>query len=137
MKGKILKSEYNPGYDSWILKETKYGTFSGQATLCKEDADIDNSFDGCRIAEFRADLQAYKAKARKLQDRADGALIAYNNIGQTVPATDPTMEKLYRQYLYLEREATKAYELYYRLKDYEPLNITRLLEQRRRARKSE
>ena len=64
MKGRILESEYNPGYNSWILKQTKYGTFSGEVFLQEEDEDIDNSFDGCRIAEFDANLKAYKEKAK-------------------------------------------------------------------------
>ena len=64
MHGKILDSEYNPGYSSYVLKQTKYGTFSAEIFLQSEDKDIDNSFDGCRIAEFDCDTKAYKEKAK-------------------------------------------------------------------------
>ena len=64
MKGKILDSDYIPGYESYVEKQTKYGTFFSIVRLDEEDEDIDNSFDGCRIAEFDCNLKAYKEKAK-------------------------------------------------------------------------
>ena len=64
MKGRIIDSQYMPGYSSWVLKQTKYGLFSAEVFLKEEDKDIDNSFDGCRIAEYDCDTKAYKEKAK-------------------------------------------------------------------------
>ena len=85
MKGKIIASQFNPGYDSWVLKQTKYGLFDGHCYFKEEDADIENSIDGCRISEFRADSRAYKEKAKFLRQRAIGAAIIVNNLYDELP----------------------------------------------------
>lgn len=64
MKGKILASEFLPGYSSYVAKQTKYGTFYSEVFLQDTDRDIDNSFDGCRIAEFDCNLKSAKEKAK-------------------------------------------------------------------------
>lgn len=136
MKGKILESQHNPGYDSYILKHTKYGTFSSQVFLQEEDKDIENSFDGCRIAEYNADLQAYKMKAKMMRQRAIGAQTVYNNIAQSCTPEDlesDFMQKLARQVDYLRREADKAKDYYERMTDYRPFFIDHLLDNRRKA----
>ena len=135
MKGKILESQYNPGWDSWVLKATKYGTFSGHVFLDDEDSDIDNSFDGCRIAEYRCDLQAYKEKAKRLRERAIGVETAYKNIRQSESGDDLVMIKLDRQVEYAWREYHKAKEYYERMRDYLPMFIESLGKQRRETRK--
>ena len=132
MKGKILKSQYNPGWDSWVLKQTKYGTFNGEAILHPEDEDIDNSFDGCRIAEFRADLQAYKEKAKWLRQRAIGARIAWKSIYKVLD--DIEYKLLTDEVEMLENQAQRAKEYYERMKDYEPIYIKNLIKNRRETR---
>lgn len=137
MKGKIIDSAYNPGYDSWILKQSKYGTFDGYAEICDEDADIDNSIDGCRIAEFRADLRAYQEKARWMRQRAVGARIVYNcaikdkNIEYI---EDKALNALRNEVEMLEKQANDAKEYCKRMKAYEPMFIKNLLQERRETR---
>ena len=133
MKGKILDSQYNPGYSSYILKQTKYGTFSSEVFIRDEDKDIDNSFDGCRIAEFDCDTKAYKEKAKWLRQRAIGARTLYNN-SQLVNSIVDSDDRMYEQVLFLEREADKAKNYYERRKDYRPIFINNLLKRRRETR---
>lgn len=135
MKGRILKSEYNPGYDSWVLKATKYGTFDGQVFIDDEDLDIDNSFDGCRIAEFDADLKAYKEKAKWMRQRALGIETAFNNLCQIYDFDLPVMNSLRQQVYVAFKEADKAKEYCERMKDYRPIMIKNLATQRREFRK--
>ncbi len=133
MKGKILDSEYNPGYSSYILKQTKYGAFAAEVFLQEEDIDIDNSFDGCRIAEFDCDTQAYKKKAKQLRQRAIGARILYETNKDFYKFDDNG--SLAKTVLMLENQADRAKEYYERRKDYRPIFIKNLLTRRREARK--
>jgi hypothetical protein len=64
MKGKIIDSNYIPGYFSAVKKQTKYGVFISTVELDDTDKDIDNSFDGCRISEFDCNLKSAKEKAK-------------------------------------------------------------------------
>lgn len=132
MRGKIIDSAYNPGYDSWVLKQSKYGTFDGYAEICDEDADIDNSIDGCRIAEFRADLRAYQEKARWMRQRAVGADILAKRIIDRVD--DETYDIICKEVEMLEKQANDAKEYCKRMKAYEPMFIKNLLQKRRRTR---
>lgn len=132
MKGKILESQYNPGYSSYVLKQTKYGTFSSEVFLHDEDKDIDNSFDGCRIAEFDCDTKAYKEKAKWLRQRAIGAsIMSYNLIHAYTPEQ---RLKVIDQLEYLFKEADNAKNYYERRKDYRPIFINNLLKRRRETR---
>lgn len=133
MKGKILESQYNPGYSSYVLKQTKYGTFSSEVFIHDEDKDIDNSFDGCRIAEFDCDTKAYKEKAKWLRQRAIGARALYNN-SQFIDSIVDSDDRMYEQVLFLEKEADKAKNYYERRKDYRPIFINNLLKRRRETR---
>ena len=130
MKGKILESQYNPGYSSYVLKQTKYGAFSSEVFLHDEDKDIDNSFDGCRIAEFDCDTKAYKEKARWLRQRAIGARILYET-NQTLIFDANIEEELEKTVLMLENQADRAKEYYERRKDYRPIFIKNLLQKLR------
>lgn len=133
MKGKILNSFYNPGYNSWVQKQTKYGIFDSEVFLQEEDKELDNSFDGCRIAEFDCDLKAYKEKAKRMHQRAIGARTLYNNLAFIESFVDYD-DRVYEQVLYLEREAKKAREYYERMKDYRPIFIRNLLTKRKAIR---
>ena len=134
MKGRILESQYIPDYNSFVMKETKYGTFAAETILREEDSDIDNSFDGCRISEYKCDLQAYKEKAKRLRERAIGVETAYKNIRQSESGDDLVMIKLDRQVEYAWREYHKAKEYYERMRDYLPMFIESLGKQRREMR---
>lgn len=142
MKGRILESEYIPYYSSYVLKQTKYGTFGSEVTLNQEeDRDIENSFDGCRIAEFDCDLKSYKEKAKWMRQRAIGARTLYNNIVNSAKDnlfdwTNPdALKAIERQVEVAFQEADKAKEYYERMRDYRPIFIENLLKQRRDARK--
>lgn len=132
MRGKIIDSIYNPGYNSWVLKQTKYGIFSGEAYLSEADDDIDNSIDGCRIAEFRTDLQAYQEKARWMRQRAVGADILAKRIIDRVD--DETYDIICKEVEMLEKQADDAKEYCKRMKAYEPMFIKNLLQKRRETR---
>ena len=132
MKGKIIESEYIPGYTSWVCKQTKYGSFYGIAVLQEEDKDIDNSFDGCRIAEFKANLAACKEKAKWMRQRAIGAATIVNNLYDSLD--EETWNKLNHQVEVSFREADKAKEYYERMRDYLPIFIENLLKRRRETR---
>lgn len=115
-----------------MLKQTKYGIFSSEVYIQEEDEDIENSFDGCRIAEFDCDTKAYKEKAKWLRQRAIGArIMAYNLIDTFTPEQ---RLKVIDQVNYLFKEADKAKEYYERRKDYRPIFINNLLKRRRETR---
>lgn len=65
----ILDSYYNMGF-SQVEKSSPYGVVKGYAQLGKEDAAIANQWDGCKIAEMRADLEIQKRRTKKLNHRA-------------------------------------------------------------------
>lgn len=132
MKGKILVSDYTPGYSSIVSKQTKYGEFWSEIFLQNEDKDIDNSFDGCRIAEFDCNLKAAKEKAKWMRQRAIGARTVYYNIANSLDIS--ARELLERQTKIAFKEADKAKDYYERMKDYRPIYIENLLKRRREAR---
>jgi len=133
MRGKILDSLYNPGYDSWVLKQTKYGIFDGEARLHPHDEDIDNSFDGCKIAEFRADLKSCKEKAKWMRQRAIGARIVAQSCWRVLEDTEAEAE-VEKIVAMLEKQADDTQEYYKRMKAYEPMFIKNLLQERRETR---
>lgn len=65
----ILDSYYKMGF-SEVEKSSPYGVVRGYAQLGKEDMDIANQWDGCKIAEMRADLEIQKRRTKKLNHRA-------------------------------------------------------------------
>lgn len=65
----ILDSYYKMGF-SQVKKSSPYGVVNGYAQLGKEDAAIANQWDGCKIAEMRADLEIQKRRTKKLNHRA-------------------------------------------------------------------
>ena len=137
MKGKILNAEYNPGFDSWVRKETKYGTFSNSCYILEQDEDIENSFDGCRLAEKKCDIQAYQEKAKWMRERYNGARILYDNLLQKWDQDNPVMIDIGRQVNYLKNEWDKSKEFVNRLKDYYPMYVNQLETERRNMRKKQ
>ena len=132
MKGKIIASEFLPGYSSYVAKQTKYGTFYSEVFLQEEDQDIENSFDGCRIAEFDCNLKAAKEKAKWMRQRAIGARTLYLNLIEDLDVE--TCDKIERQVYVAFKDADKARDYYERMKDYRPLYIENLLKRRRETR---
>lgn len=65
----ILDSYYKMGF-SQVEKSSPYGIVKGYARLNKEDEAIANQWDGCKIAEMRADLEIQKRRTKKLNHRA-------------------------------------------------------------------
>lgn len=65
----ILDSYYKNGH-SRVVKSSPYGVVKGYAELDKEDEAIANQWDGCKIAEMRADLEIQKRRTKKLNHRA-------------------------------------------------------------------
>lgn len=119
MKGKILNAKIQ-GRTTNVTKQTKYGTFHGRVTCADEDMDVQNELDGYLFAEAKCNCQAYRKRAKYLEQRAIGIKHAYNVLKNSgIGIDDPVMQKLNRQIKIAYREADKAkevyesYELYY------------------------
>ena len=71
-KTKIAYARYDQedGY-SVVVKDSPYGRIYGHAFLDDEDKDIANQWDGCKIAEMRADLEIQKRRTKRLNVRAE------------------------------------------------------------------
>ncbi len=131
MRGHIIENWYDAGEDfvdsngqpqhlpstAHIYKETKYGVFYGEAQAAPEDEDIANSWDGYRFAEMKCDIQAYKAKAKVMRERALGLQHACNVIAQA------NKGNIYNEiYMKFERQLQVAWNNYYRAQEqYETL----------------
>ena len=112
MKGKILNIK-TQGKVTNVTKQTKYGTFHGKVTCADEDADVQNELDGYIFAEAKCDLQAYKKRAKYLEQRAIGIKHAYNVLKNSgIAINEPVMQKLERQNKIAYREADKAKKVY-------------------------
>ena len=134
MKGKILDSDFIPGDSSWVQKETKYGTFESTVSLLDIDKDIENSFDGCRMAEKKCDLQAYRERAKWMRERYNGARIMYDNLRQYWQEDNLVLQDMRRQLDYLKREWYEARETADRMKDYYPHYVETIAKERRSLR---
>lgn len=71
-KTKIVYTKYDQedGY-SLVVKDSPYGRIYGHAFLNDEDKEIANQWDGCKIAEMRADFEIQKRRTKRLNVRAD------------------------------------------------------------------
>lgn len=71
-KTKIAYARYDQedGY-SLVVKDSPYGRIYGHAFLDDEDKEIANQWDGCKIAEMRADLEIQKRRTKRLNVRAE------------------------------------------------------------------
>lgn len=112
MKGKILEARRN-GHDTYVTKQTKYGTFHGKVTCAAEDFDVENDLDGYTFAENKCNIQVEKKRSKYFEQRALGVRHAYNVILKSgVDEDDPTLKKLLRQVKIAEREAALAKNRY-------------------------
>lgn len=132
MRGTILESQFEEGKNyynlgseeahyrpstSYVRKETKYGTFYGKAQAASDDEDIANQWDGCRFAEMKCDIKAYKAKMKLMEQRALGVQHAFTVITQSFIAQGDNDFYDNPVYLKLERQRQVAWDNYYRAKD--------------------
>lgn len=153
MKGKILDAWYTEPEDvisadgktvhslatAHVYKETKYGVFFGEATAALEDEDIANQWDGYRFAEMKCDIQAYKAKAKVMKERALGVRHAYDVIVNSFKDDDFNLEsevlyKLNRQVQIAWRDYEKALHHYKIFKEMYPDYCDQIVRQRREFR---
>jgi len=112
MKGTILNTRIE-GRDTYVTKQTKYGTFHGKVTCADEDLDVQNELDGYVFAEAKCDTQSLKQRAHYLDQRMIGIQHAYNVLEKSgISADDPVMQKLSRQIKIARREAETAYKVY-------------------------
>ena len=112
MKGTILNTRIE-GRDTYVTKQTKYGTFHGKVTCADEDLDVQNELDGYIFAEAKCDMQSLKRRAQFLEQRVIGVQHAYNVLVKSgISADDPVMQKLSRQIKIARREAENAYSDY-------------------------
>lgn len=150
MKGKILDAWYNEPEDftsvdgeiihslatAHLYKETKYGVFFGEATAALEDEDIANQWDGFRFAEMKCDIQAYKAKAKIMKERAKGITHALKvvAIGNPDLVNSLAMDKLYRQEMLAWKNYYRAKKQYETLRDSYSGYCEHIINQRRKLR---
>ena len=117
MKGKILNARRD-GKQTYITKQTKYGTFQGQVKLADEDKDVESDFEGYNFAEIKCDIQALKTKMKFFEQRALGIKHAYNVLLKSgVQEKDEVMRKLARQLKIAERDAKDLKEKYTKSQD--------------------
>lgn len=135
MKGKILGSYYADDGTSFVIKQSKYGTFTGEAYCYEEDEDIQNKWDGCRLAEYKCDLQQLKVKAKEYQARVRGMEIAYKNLAQSIDESNIVMQKLSKQIAIAKRDADNLKTKYKYLKDNYSNYAEKILKERRSFRK--
>jgi len=108
MKGRILNTKRD-GRDTYVTKQTKYGTFHGKVTCADEDLDVENDLDGFIFAECKCDSQALKRRAQLMEQRAIGVEHAYNVLFKSgIDKDDPVMRKLLRQVKVAKREASNS-----------------------------
>lgn len=140
MKGKILDAWYEETDDelneSCICKETKYGTFTGYARPAEQDKDIANSWDGFRFAETKCDIQAYKARAKVMKERANGISHALRVVltGNPQYAAAPAIEKLIKQEAVAWKNYRQAKEQYEIMRDSYSGFCEQIIKQRRKIR---
>lgn len=133
MKGTILNAHIE-GKNTYVTKQTKYGTFKGKAVLHPEDEDVYSEIRGYTIAELKCDIQALKAKAEYFRQRMLGIQHAYNVLWKSgIDINDPIMVKLNRQKDVAQREFENAYEIYKINRDTLTFRIERNLDFARKA----
>ena len=112
MKTKVINFGIE-GRTTHVTTQTKYGTFYGKVTCADEDLDVQNELDGYIFAETKCNIQAYKRRAKFLEQRAIGIKHAYNVLKNSgISVDDPVMKKLNRQVKIAQREAEIANRLY-------------------------
>ena len=112
MKTKVINLGIE-GRTTYVTTQTKYGTFHGKVTCADEDLDVQNELDGYIFAETKCNIQAYKRRAKFLEQRAIGIKHAYNVLKNSgINVNDPVMQKLNRQVRIAYREADKAKMIY-------------------------
>lgn len=137
MKGKILESYYAAENGlSVIIKQSKYGRFVGDAYCYEEDKDIQNQWDGCRLAEYKCDLQQLKVKLKEHQLRLKGMRIAYQNLAQNTDETNEVMLKLNKQINIAQRDVDALKDKYNYLKNNYSAYAEKILNERRSFRKN-
>jgi len=132
MKGKILNARIE-GKTTYVTKQTKYGTFTGKVTLNPEDEDVYSELDGYTFAEIKCDIQALKARAKCMKQRAIGVEHALNVLLKAKhPITDDTMLALARQVDVAWQNYYDAYEIYAINRDSYNIRVQRSLDYRRK-----
>jgi hypothetical protein len=107
---------------SIVVKQSKYGTFTGIATLNEEDADVANKWDGCSFAEAKCDIQIARRKASMLYQRYLGARDVYNAVMNSAHDDVPELRTLEHQVNVMRRnyeaQRSKYREMRSKYKDY-------------------
>ena len=123
MRGQIIDSFWDEDRGvATLIKATPYGTFVESCEAAPEDRDIMTSWDGFHFAEMKCNIQAMRAKAKQMRQRAIGAenaLKALDKMNSNAideegyPVLDSyTLDKLERQVRAAFREADKCQENY-------------------------
>ena len=126
MKGKILDSDCCPetGW-TYVVKNTKYGTFTAESYCAAEDMEYFNEWDGYRLCEYKCDLQALKEKIKWLRQRYIGMdqMLSHTPLSE---ATKDAYDLAWSLYCQIQKEQN----LYDRLKDNYPIYAENLIKQR-------
>ena len=137
MKGRILVATYHDNGDdksSYVLKATKWGTFSAVTQCSEEDLDIANEWDGQYFAELLCDIQAQEAKAKEFAARARGVQHLYNVIAKDVNEKNPMFLKVKRQLYIAKRDAEREKEMAKKMRESYPELTEAILKSRRKVR---
>ena len=139
MKGKILFAEYNAETGvSIVCKQTKYGTYTKSVKVADEDQDIANQYSGCRFAEMKCDIAAYKRRAQNMEERVKGAqhlVNIFNNMNYDIYYNDEAESDILNDLIYiLQKDADTARETYEILRDSYYAFVENEIRERRRIR---
>ena len=98
MRMKVTHSIYSEELGvSAVTINTPYGSFVGATELVEEDKPFASEIRGGRIAEMRAELQAFKAQLKDERTKLKGAVNLYKSIKNYKDADKVTLHYMKKQ----------------------------------------
>ena len=138
MRGKILDCgiiDFSDTKMTYVRKETKYGTFTGNVVLQPEDADVASDTLGYNFAEEKCDIQALKARAKRFLERAKGMEHLYTTLTANSSLSSQEDEKKVKRQVDLAwKRYREALDSYQASVDTYDMRIENLLNYKRRLR---
>lgn len=135
MRECIIEEHYSPySGASRVVKSNKWGTFVGRAICDADDYDSGemNENIGLQLAEYKADIEAARERAKCLRERMKGVQNLVNSL-DGVQITTYEMGELWDKVLYqctvARREYERAKKEFVALKDGYPEYVEKICNQ--------
>lgn len=139
-KTKLVHADYNiKDGMSLVTKDSPYGRVFGYAFVNEEeDIEYANQWDGCAIAEMRADLEIQKRRTKKLNVRADAINEALCYVLNNIPMEElsknnPALYYLEELSFSASKQAKDNQAKLARMKKVLPTKIDALLDERKKV----